>query len=84
MQVGEFNDISMQVTEFNTNTSKQLGMIIASGQAGLITYQRSLRPYARVLSTELYDDLVEAAGPAGQDVLKRHREAAEQQKDGAA
>lgn len=76
--------LSMQVGEFNTNTSKRLGEVIASGEPGLITYQRSHRPYARVLSSKLYDDLVEAAGVAGQDVLKRHREAAEQQKHGAA
>lgn len=84
MQVGEFNEISMQVTEFNNNTPGQLGTMLASGQPGLITYQRSHRPYARVLSSELYDDLVEAAGLAGQDVLKRHREATEQQEHGAA
>ncbi len=70
----------MQIGELNNNISRRLAEIVASGQPELITYHRWNQPYAKVASVELFDDLIEAAGERGQDVLKRHREAAEQQK----
>lgn len=70
----------MQIKPFNNNTPRRLAEIIASGQPELITFEQDKRPYARVLSVDLYDELVEAAGERGKEILDRHREAAEQRK----
>lgn len=70
----------MNVGEFRQNLGDTLSGVVGTGQPDLITWHRTGKPYVKLVPPDLFDDLVEAAGERGQEVLKRHREAAVQQK----
>lgn len=70
----------MNVGEFRQNLGDALSGVVCTGQPDVVTWHRTGKPYVTVVPPELFDDLVEAAGDAGQDVLKRHRKHSEQQK----
>lgn len=70
----------MKIKEFNVNTPRHLSAIVDSGQPGLVTWHRGKKPYVKITSADLFDELVAAAGEDGQEVLRRHRQAAERRK----
>lgn len=74
----------MNVGEFRQNLGDTLSGVVSTGQPDVITWHRTGKPYVTLVPPELFDDLVAAAGDAGQDVLKRHREDSEQQEQEAA
>lgn len=74
----------MNVTEFRHNMKDVLKGVVNSGQPDVVTWHRPRTPYVTLVPPELYDELIEAAGERGQEILDRHREAAEQQKQEAA
>lgn len=72
----------MQIGEFNANISRTLATVVASGAPEPVT--RHSRDYVTVAPTELFAELVQAAGPRGQAILQRYRDTAEQEQETAA
>lgn len=70
----------MNVGEFRQNMKQVLNGVVTTGEPDVITWHQHRKPYVEIAPSGLIDDLVAAAGDAGQDVLKRHREAAEQRR----
>lgn len=68
----------MNVGEFRKNLPTVLSNVVNTGKPELITWHRTGKPYVEIAPSGLIDDLVAAAGDAAQDVLARHRAAAEQ------
>lgn len=74
----------MNVGEFRQNLGDTLSGVVYNGQPDVVTWHRTGKPYVTLVPPDLYDELVEAAGERGQEILDRHRDAAEQRKQGAA
>lgn len=66
----------MQIGDLNTNLSKQLKLIVEGGEPVPVTNYS--KRWVTVLASDLHDELVEAAGARGQEILERYRSAAEQ------
>lgn len=72
----------MQIGELNNNLSRQLRTIAANGEPIVVDYYG--RPRVTITPSDLFDELIQAAGKRGEEVLKKHREAAEQRQQEAA
>ncbi len=59
----------MQIGEFNANISANMATVVASGTPEPLT--RHSRDYVTVAPTELFAELVQAAGPRVQAILER-------------
>lgn len=66
----------MQIGEFNANISREMSAVFDSGVPAEV--ERRHKEFVTVAPTALFDDLVQAAGQRGQEVLARHRAASEQ------
>ena len=71
----------MQIGELNNNLSGQLRKISTGGEPVVVDYYGT--PRVTLTPPDLFEDLLKVAGKRGQEVLKRHREDAEQRKHGA-
>lgn len=75
----------MKIGEFRQHLKLVLDGVVTTGEPEVISRQQRpgvalVKPYVEIAPSGLIDDLVEAAGDAGQDVLKRYRAAPEQRK----